>query len=120
MVGGAKEKILKQTQPGIIVNQSVSAVSMEVGRSKGNQKQKNNHKKKQLKRQYVRNLFKLKKEDETIKDKIIRDTKNIVRLSEEAYWKLVRIDIFLVTFVLNMKIMVIKVKIINRRILWQN
>ena len=38
MVGGAKEKNIKQTQPGIIVNQSVSAVSMEVGRNKGNQK----------------------------------------------------------------------------------
>lgn len=38
MVGGAKEKIIKQTQPGIILNQSASAVSLEVERNKGNQK----------------------------------------------------------------------------------
>ena len=38
----------------------------------------------------IRNLFSLKKENEAIKDKIIRDFKNLFEHEEEDYYKPVR------------------------------
>ena len=54
-----------------MVIQSVSTSSIEVQRNHGNQKLKNGPKK-TIK--YVKNFNKLKKENEAIKDRIIRDT----------------------------------------------
>ena len=38
----------------------------------------------------IRNLFSLRKENEAIKDKIIRDFKNLIEHEEEDYYKPVR------------------------------
>ena len=38
----------------------------------------------------IRNLFKLKKENKTIKDKILSDIRNLFELKNEYYYKLLR------------------------------
>ena len=43
---------------------------------------------------YIRNLFRLKKENETIKNRIIRDIRNLFENEEEDYCKLVRVGNF--------------------------
>ena len=42
----------------------------------------------------ITNLFRLKKENELIKDRIIRDIKNLLEQEEEDYYKPVRVDNF--------------------------
>ena len=42
----------------------------------------------------IRNLFKLKKEDKTIKDKIFSDIRNLFELKNEYYHKLIRVGNF--------------------------
>ena len=42
----------------------------------------------------IRNLFKLKKEDKTIKDKILGDIRNLFELKNEYYYKLIRVGNF--------------------------
>ena len=39
----------------------------------------------------IRNLFRLKKESEAIKDKIVRDIRNLLEHEEEDYYKPVRV-----------------------------
>ena len=55
----------------------------------------------------IRNLFRLKLENETIKDKVIRDIKTLFKQQKEDYYKLVRVGNFII---LNMKVMVIEIK----------
>ena len=42
----------------------------------------------------IRNLFKLKKENKTIKDKIISDIRNLFKLENEDHYKLIRVGNF--------------------------
>ena len=42
----------------------------------------------------ITNLYRLKKENELIKDRIIRDIKNLLEQEEEDYYKPVRVDNF--------------------------
>ena len=42
----------------------------------------------------IRNLFRLKKENEAIKDRIIKDTKNLLEHEERDYQKPVRVGNF--------------------------
>ena len=42
----------------------------------------------------IRNIFKLKKEDKTIKDKILSDIRNLFELKNEYYYKLIRVGNF--------------------------
>ena len=58
----------------------------------------------------IRNLFRLKKESETIKDKIVRDIRNLLEHEEEDYYKPVRVINFWKTVIINMKVMVIEIK----------
>ena len=55
----------------------------------------------------IRNLFRLKLENETIKDKVIGDIKTLFKQQKEDYYKLVRVGNFII---LNMKVMVIEIK----------
>ena len=55
-------------------------------------------------------FFRLKKENESIKDKTIRGIKNFFENEEEDYYKPVRVNNFGVTITLNMKVMGIKIK----------
>ena len=56
------------------------------------------------------NLFKVKKENEAIKDKIIRDIKSLFEQQEEHYYKPVRVLIFGIIIILKMKEVVIEIK----------
>ena len=56
------------------------------------------------------NLFKVKKENEAIKDKIIRDIKSLFEQQEEHYYKPVRVLIFGIIIILKMKEAVIEIK----------
>ena len=58
----------------------------------------------------IRNLFRLKKESEAIKDKIVRDIRNLLEHEEEDYYKPVRVINFWKTVIINMKVMVIEIK----------
>ena len=58
----------------------------------------------------IRNLFRLKKESEAIKDKIVRDIRNLLEHEEEDYYKPVRVINFWRTVIINMKVMVIEIK----------
>ena len=58
----------------------------------------------------IRNLFRLKKEREAIKDKIVRDIRNLLEHEEEDYYKPVRVINFWRTVIINMKVMVIEIK----------
>ena len=51
----------------------------------------------------MRNLFRLKKENEGIKDRIIRDIENLFEQQEEDYHKPVRVGNFIGTIMSNMK-----------------
>ena len=57
----------------------------------------------------IRNPFKLKNENEAFKGRIMRDTKTHFQ-EEEDYYKPARVGDFLGTIILNMKVMVIKIK----------
>ena len=59
----------------------------------------------------IRNLFRLKKESEAIKDKIVRDIRNLLEHEEEDYYKPVRVINFWKTVIINMKVMVIEIKL---------
>ena len=52
-----------------------------------------------------------KKENESMKEKIISDIKNIFKLENEDYYKPIRLDSFIVAIILNMKVMVTGLKI---------
>ena len=56
-----------------------------------------------------RNLSKLKKEKEAIKDRKTRGIKNLFEQWEEDCYKTVRVGIFIATVKSNMKIMVIEI-----------
>ena len=43
---------------------------------------------------YIRYLFRLKKENEAIKDRVIRDNRNLSEHEEESYYKQVRVGHF--------------------------
>ena len=58
----------------------------------------------------IRNLFRLKKESEAIKDKIVRDIRNLLEHEEEDYYKPVRVINFWRTVIINMKVMVIGIR----------
>ena len=58
----------------------------------------------------IRNLFRLKKESEAIKDKIVRDIRNLLEHEEEDYYKPVRVINFWKTVIINVKVMVIEIK----------
>ena len=58
----------------------------------------------------IRNLSRLKKESEAIKDKIVRDIRNLLEHEEEDYYKPVRVINFWKTVIINMKVMVIEIK----------
>ena len=58
----------------------------------------------------IRNLSRLKKESEAIKDKIVRDIRNLLEHEEEDYYKPVRVINFWRTVIINMKVMVIDIK----------
>ena len=58
----------------------------------------------------IKEIFRLKKINKAIKEKIIRDIKNILGHEEEEYYKAVRIGNFGVTITLNMKVTVIEIK----------
>ena len=58
----------------------------------------------------IRNLFRLKKEREAIKDKIVREIRNLLEHEEEDYYKPMRVINFWRTVIINMKVMVIKIK----------
>ena len=59
----------------------------------------------------IRNLFRLKKEKEAIKNRVMRDTRNFFEPEEEEnYYKPVRVVIFGIKMVLNMKVAVIEIK----------
>ena len=58
----------------------------------------------------IRNLFRLKKESEAIKGKIVRDIRNLLEHEEEDYYKPVRVINFWKTVIINMKVMVIEIK----------
>ena len=55
----------------------------------------------------IRNLFRLKKESEVIKNKVIKDIRNLFEHEEKDYYE----PNSGVTIILNMKIMVIEVKL---------
>ena len=57
----------------------------------------------------IRNPFKLKNENEAFKGRIMRATKTHFQ-EEEDYYKPARVRDFLGTIILNMKVMVIKIK----------
>ena len=59
----------------------------------------------------IRNLFRLKKESEAIKDKIVRDIRNLLEHEEEDYYKPVRVINFWKAVIINMKVMVIEIKL---------
>ena len=52
-------------------------------------------------------MFKLKKENKSIKDKIVRDIMTLFE-KEEDYYKPIKVDIFIATVILNMKVIVKK------------
>ena len=56
-----------------------------------------------------RNLSKLKKEKEAIKDRKVRGIKNLFEQWEEDCYKAVRVWLFIATIKSNMKIMVIEI-----------
>ena len=56
----------------------------------------------------IRNLFKLKKENEALKDRIIRNIRNL--FEQEDYYKPVRVCSFWSKIILNMKVTVIEIK----------
>ena len=56
-------------------------------------------------------FFKLRKENKAIKDKIISDMRNLFKLENENYYKIVTVDNMLVTIKQNMKAIVIEIKI---------
>ena len=60
----------------------------------------------------TRNLFRLEKETKAIKDRMLRDIKNLFEHEEEEknYHKLVRVSYFGVTIILNTKVVVIEIK----------
>ena len=60
----------------------------------------------------------MKKENETIKDRIIKDIRNLVE-QEEDYYKPVRAGNFLSKIILNMKVMVIKMKQDQLKNVWK-
>ena len=51
----------------------------------------------------IRNLFRLEKETKVVKDRILRDAKNLFELEEENYYKLVGVNNFGVTTVIDIK-----------------
>ena len=73
---------LKQTQPRVIVNQHLLTMRIKV------EKTKKTTTRKQLEfnvNKNVRNLFKLGKENETIKNRMIRDIRNFFQQEKEDY-----------------------------------
>ena len=56
----------------------------------------------------IRNLFRLTKENKAIKERIIRDIKKIFEHEEGDYYKPVRVVIFGVTVIFNIKLKVIE------------
>ena len=56
-------------------------------------------------------MFKLKKENKSIKDKIVRDIMTLFE-KEEDYYKPIKVDIFIATVILNMKV-IVKKKILS-------
>ena len=57
----------------------------------------------------IRNLFKLIEENDVIKDRIIRDIRNLFE-KEENCLKPLRLVIFIVTIIMNVKVVVIEIK----------
>ena len=55
----------------------------------------------------IRNLFRLKRENETVKYNIIRDIKTLFVQQNKDYYKPVKVGNFII---LNMKVMVIEIK----------
>ena len=58
----------------------------------------------------IRNLLILKKNNGTIKDKVIRDIRNLFEHEKEDYYKPARVHDFGETNIFNMKVTVIKTK----------
>ena len=56
----------------------------------------------------IRNFFRLEKEIKVMKYRIIRDIKNLFQHEEEDYYKLVKVVIFGVKVMLNMKVKAIE------------
>ena len=52
----------------------------------------------------MRNLFRLKKEAKAIKDRILRETKNLFEYEEEFCYKPIIANIFAVRIILNIKV----------------
>ena len=57
----------------------------------------------------IRGLFRLKEENEAIKERVVRNIRNFFEY-EEDYYKLIRLGNFWSNNILNMKVMVIEVK----------
>ena len=57
----------------------------------------------------IRSLFRLKEENEAIKDRVVRIIRNFFEY-EEDYYRLIRLGNFWSNNILNMKVMVIEVK----------
>ena len=57
----------------------------------------------------IRSLFRLKEENEAIKERVVRNIRNFFEY-EEDYYKLIRLGNFWSKNILNMKVMVIEVK----------
>ena len=57
----------------------------------------------------IRSLFRLKEENEAIKERVVRNIRNFFEY-EEDYYKLIRLGNFWSNNILNMKVMVIEVK----------
>ena len=93
-VGGFKDKIMslfKQTQPSTIVNQHMSTMCMGLER---------NQKKTKIKKtgdsiiKNIRNRFMLEKENKAIKNRIIKDNRNLFEQEDKYYYKQVRVGNF--------------------------
>ena len=57
----------------------------------------------------IRSLFRLKEENEAIKERVVRNIRNFFEY-EEDYYKLIRLGNFWSKNILNIKVMVIEVK----------
>ena len=57
----------------------------------------------------IRSLFRLKEENEAIKERVVRNIRNFFEY-EEDYYKLIRLGNFWSNIILNMKVMNIEVK----------
>ena len=57
----------------------------------------------------IRSLFRLKEENEAIKERVVRNIRNFFEY-EEDYYNLIRLGNFWSNNILNMKVMVIEVK----------